>query len=524
MPYRRKLGVITVFLTACMLGAGCGDIEEMGPEKSERSDNALEATTEAREAEHYEAFLRQVEELPDGSFLIDGDIWVPDDAELQRVWRDFFASDHRMDPHLPELVQSETGLGVVTSPLISSGALGDRDLTYCLSNDFTAAQQTIVANCLAIAANTWRPWTGVRFRYVPDENALCTRQNNRVDFHVRPLTASEQADLPTRLADTFLPGRPRSMRRLRIRPSIIANDARFRGLLLHELGHMLGFVHEHAVRPDTGCFNPNASGTMVTPYDSSSIMHYDWCNGARGHALSRLDQLGAQCVYFGECEWRRMPGSAYDVAAGGGQVWIVGTNRRLYHRQPDNTWRQMSGSNGFRIAVSSTGTAWLVNLDYDIYRYNNSTGNWDHMPGKAYDIGAGGGQVWIVGTNQRMYRWDASGNHWEMKNAGYNGRRITVDHSGRPWIVNTSGQIYVENSNGWYLLPGRALDIDAGDDGSVWIIGTNEGIYEFQPSSGGVVSPEWLRHTGSAQRITVDDTGTPWVVNGLEAIYRNRWY
>ena len=49
-------------------------------------------------------------------------------------------------------------------------------------------------------------------------------------------------------------------------------------ILGHELGHTLGFRHEHT-RPESGtCFEDN-NWRPLTPYDSASIMHYPQCNG-----------------------------------------------------------------------------------------------------------------------------------------------------------------------------------------------------------------------------------------------------
>ena len=48
--------------------------------------------------------------------------------------------------------------------------------------------------------------------------------------------------------------------------------------MAHELGHTLGFRHEHT-RPEAGtCFEDN-NWRPLTPYDSASIMHYPQCNG-----------------------------------------------------------------------------------------------------------------------------------------------------------------------------------------------------------------------------------------------------
>ena len=69
------------------------------------------------------------------------------------------------------------------------------------------------------------------------------------------------------------------------------------GILRHELGHSLGFRHEHT-RPEAGtCFEDN-NWRALTPYDSSSIMHYPQCNGSSDDlSMTASDRTGAQALY-----------------------------------------------------------------------------------------------------------------------------------------------------------------------------------------------------------------------------------
>ena len=64
----------------------------------------------------------------------------------------------------------------------------------------------------------------------------------------------------------------------------------------HELGHTLGFRHEHT-RPEAGvCFEDN-NWRPLTPYDSDSIMHYPQCNGTSSDlGFSPLDAQGVAAL------------------------------------------------------------------------------------------------------------------------------------------------------------------------------------------------------------------------------------
>ncbi len=74
----------------------------------------------------------------------------------------------------------------------------------------------------------------------------------------------------------------------------------------------------------------------------------------------------------------------------------------------------------------------------------------------------------------------------------------------------------------WEPLPGRAKDIAAGADGSVWIVGsglTNGDVYKWNGST-------WVLIGGSGVFIAVGPQGDPWVVNFASNLYHrtnNHW-
>jgi hypothetical protein len=72
------------------------------------------------------------------------------------------------------------------------------------------------------------------------------------------------------------------------------------GVLRHELGHVLGFRHEH-IRSGAppACPDEDLWGTIdLTQYDPQSVMHY-FCGGAGSPelALTELDRIGSQKLY-----------------------------------------------------------------------------------------------------------------------------------------------------------------------------------------------------------------------------------
>src|SRR4029434_3054155 len=70
----------------------------------------------------------------------------------------------------------------------------------------------------------------------------------------------------------------------------------------HELGHVLGFRHEHIRIPqsDADCRDGGYGNfRQSTPYDSLSVMIYDFCGGiVKRPRISAYDAYGA-CVLYG---------------------------------------------------------------------------------------------------------------------------------------------------------------------------------------------------------------------------------
>ena len=110
--------------------------------------------------------------------------------------------------------------------------------------------------------------------------------------------------------------------------------------------------------------------------------------------------------------------------------------------------------------------------------------------------------------NQGIYRWTGQG--WsQVPGAAI---RIAVGPDGSPWVVNAWGGIYRWANGRFQQLPGAARDIGVGADGSVWVIGSDDGIYNWTGQG-------WIRVEGAAVQISVDSNGAPWVVNARNDIY-----
>ncbi len=159
--------------------------------------------------------------------------------------------------------------------------------------------------------------------------------------------------------------------------------------------------------------------------------------------------------------------------------------------------------------------------------------SWNSRPGQVIDITANAaGNLWGVGISRhgtygyKLYSFHNS--NWTYHPSAAPVIKIAADKWGAVWMLDELYRIYRREGTVQTLVSGQAVDIAAGDDGSIWVIGTNPRpggywIYKWDGSGNWIADP-----TGGAVRIAVQRDGTPWVVNSLNDIYQfnrttNRW-
>jgi hypothetical protein len=246
-------------------------------------DNA-KAQREAWKEKTFEEFKAQTfkEPFEGGKYIVNGDTPILDEKRL----KEFF-----------DRIQGRAGLTInqVNGQDTSWNSVEKRQLTYCVSTTFGQNYDTMVADIKA-AADAWEAVSAVDYIHVAGEDASCSASNPNVLFDVRPVNVNGQY-----LARAFFPDEPRSARNVLVDNSSFQLDPNgklsLQGILRHELGHTLGFRHEHT-RPDSGtCFEDN-NWRPLTSYDAFSVMHYPQCNGQGDWALTltAIDNSGAACV------------------------------------------------------------------------------------------------------------------------------------------------------------------------------------------------------------------------------------
>lgn len=221
-------------------------------------------------------------------------------------------------------------------------------------------------------------------------------------------------------------------------------------------------------------------------------------------------------------QWQSIKGGfAIDVGASSRNVvYIVSNKNRLYRWKADLGWQLLPGYFK-RVAVDQEHKPWAIDNDNLIRRYN---GLWWDIKGQfqAVDIAASiNGKVVALGLNGQPYRWEATSLSWlKVEMVGHDwqadaGLRITIDSNDMVWVVLKSGNIIKQAESHWQSVTGSALDISAGPQASILIIG-DDGI----PYIGSNTETVWtaLPDLKQAIGISIGENGSPWVVNNQGAL------
>jgi serine protease len=274
----RSASLCSLALVALVAGCAGDEAGDGGPGESVSDTNASALSYEEFKATHF---------FPDpgdpNALLLHGDVAVEiDSPAMWSLYED-------------EAAGQRIAINRINNVDDKWNATTAQNLVYCVSNDFGPNKIT-VANALVSAGNDWEAIANVNFVYMSIFDANCSPSNNSVVFDVHPGEVGAGV-----YARAFFPSTTRISRSIVIDPEAFGNIAPWTitGVLRHELGHALGFRHEHT-RPEAGgvCFENNV-WRALTSYDSVSVMHYPQCNGTNSGDLNLTsrDASGAAFLY-----------------------------------------------------------------------------------------------------------------------------------------------------------------------------------------------------------------------------------
>jgi len=231
------------------------------------------------------AFAQLQEPGSAGAFIVEGDLAFESEEHYEEYRQSFAVGQ---GPKLIINTLADRKTFDVWSPAQRKA------LTYCVSDSFGDRKKDVV-EALKVATEDWMTVAGVKFKHLAIEDANCNERNTRVMFDVRPV------DFGIYLARAFFPNYARAKRNVLIDSSSFDfSFVAMTGFLRHELGHVLGFRHEHISTDGRGLCPEDDLFAPLTAYDRLSVMHYPQCGGANlidNLILSELDKEGARKIY-----------------------------------------------------------------------------------------------------------------------------------------------------------------------------------------------------------------------------------
>lgn len=291
----RGLNTFPWLLLPLAIFAGCGDINT----SAEATESDLGYTVPT-----FEEFRTSLRRDSEQGYLVDGDIWLPNDETMAEYYEEAYLQERpKSIIDLVGGVRNKRPNGVWIRYCFTDKWGQAIDVDGDTVTDYNSPALAPTQSNIEDAMAQWEATANVRFVHMTNlDGAGCnnTGSNPGVDFVVR-----HYDDNGSGIATGAFPDYAWADQALRV-PSVGLTSLSFAA---HELGHVLGFRHEH-IHSGSGLSGTYCSegGTWeeLTEFDTQSVMKYFNCavsQGINGTPVSPLDGVGALTVYGIHASW-----------------------------------------------------------------------------------------------------------------------------------------------------------------------------------------------------------------------------
>ncbi|GMU55746.1 MAG: hypothetical protein AMXMBFR33_48920 [Candidatus Xenobia bacterium] len=172
-------------------------------------------------------------------------------------------------------------------------------------------------------------------------------------------------------------------------------------------------------------------------------------------------------------------GTGTSLAVVGDTAYLIGQDRRLWSAGPQGNWQvadQLARCS--RVAVASDGTVYLLGIDGGVYRQGVGRVGL----GLGSDLAVGSGHdLFVVGTDGHIWISPSASGAWVPYNALALARRVAAGPEGTVALIGTDQGVYrVTPDHIERLGLATGQEVAVRSDGTVFIVGTDSAVYSYE--------------------------------------------